>query len=436
MSFDLKISWLEDSQSIVLKISKDRLTTAGQHGEAIILDSTDDKRYLLKLFNKVIDVEKNIIPFVDVDLEASPEEMKERLQLWRAINEFSASSIAMDLELNVPESFIITSREISKNTLDFSDVLQLPEDEIILDEELGAPETSEEFYLLSLRDNYVIDTSDAFESLLALHSESSDPTTVIGILTEYIPNSKTIEQYLEEELAFEETIKKISSLDSAYKLIPFDTWLNDPDRNQGNYLIQLDDDGETPIALWGIDYEMWSFSYDDILRIGDEEDITHGRSYLTAIIHKSTDFFDKRVLESFFKISCMRDEHIEVLSYAPKILCQYIEYHIKNHNIGADERFKLVQIEENIRDFLYESIPKIDKLSIRLINQIGLPKEMRELEDDILNIDEEEFFRQDFYTGLREDDEDWVDEEYEDEDNDDDDDDDDNDDNNDDDDEE
>jgi hypothetical protein len=334
--------------------------------------------------------------------------MKDRLQLWRVINEYTASNVGQDLELTVPEALLITSSKISNFSLEYSDILPLPSDEIVLDDDLGAPETAEEFYLLSMRENYRIDTSDGFESLLATFSESNDPTTVIGVLSRLIPNAKSIEQYLDEEPSFEKAIEKISSIDNAYKLIPFDTWLNDPDRNQGNYLIQFSDDGETPIDLWGIDYEMWSFS-DDLLLIGDEEDITHGRSYLTAIIHKSTNFFDKRILETFFKISCMRDEDIEVLSYAPVLICKFFEYQIKNGGIETDERFKLLQIEQNLRDFLFDSIPKIDKLSIRLINQIGLPVENRELEHDILNIDEEEFFRPDYYSDdvLREDDEEF-----------------------------
>ena len=411
MSFDLKISWPEESESLTLKLSKEKLEKAGQHGSAVILESKSSEKFLLKIFSKAIDTEKKEIPFVDVDLGASPEEMKDHLQLWRAINEYTASNLAQDLELNVPEAIIITSSVISNHPLEFTDELPLGEDEIILDDELGAPETAEELYLLSLRDNYVIETSKAFESILSSYSEVNDPSTVIGVLTKLIPNTKSIEQYLDETMSFEKSIEKIASIDNAYKLIPFDTWLNDPDRNQGNYLIQFADDGETAVDLWGIDYEMWSFSHDDLLKIGDEEDITHGRSYLTAIIHKTTDFFDKRLLETFFKISCMRDEDVEVLSYAPKLLCQFVEYHIKKGTLNTDERFKLLQIEQNIRDFLFESIPKIDKLSIRLINQVGLPKENRELEQDILNIDEEEFFRPDFYTGLREDDEDWDDEE-------------------------
>ena len=412
MSFDLKLTWPDENESLTLKLSNEKLQSAGQHGQSIILESKSNEKFLLKIFNRVIDSANKTIPFADIDLDAEPEEMKNRLQLWRAINEYTASNLAQDLELNVPESLLITSSKVSEFPLDFGDILPLPSDEIILDDELGAPETAEEFYLLSLRDNYTISTSDAFESVLEAHSEEKNATLVIGVLTKIIPNSKTIDQYLEAEIGFEKAVQKISSIDNAYKLIPFDTWLNDPDRNQGNYLVQLAEDGETPVDLWGIDYEMWSFSFDDVLKIGDEEDITHGRSYLTAIIHKTTDFFDKRILESFFKISSMRDDDIEIASYAPKVLSQYIEYHIKNDNLGADERFKILQIEENIRDFLFESIPKIDKLSIRLINQVGLPKDLRELEDDILNIDEEEFFRQDYYSGLREDDPDWDDKEY------------------------
>ena len=165
MSFDLKINWLDDSETLTLKLTETKLEKAGQHGNATILESQAGEKFLLKIFSKVKDTQKKEIPFEDVDLGASPDTMKERLQLWRAINVYTACNLAAVLDLNVPEAIIITSSKISDFPLDFADQLTIPEDDIILDDELGAPETAEEIYLLSLRENYTIQTSAKFESI-------------------------------------------------------------------------------------------------------------------------------------------------------------------------------------------------------------------------------------------------------------------------------
>ena len=215
MSFDLKINWIDDEESLTLHLTDEKLEKSGQHGSAIILESQSDEKFLLKIFSKVIDSHSKEIPFEDVDLGASPDTMKDRLQLWRAINEYTASNLAMDLELNVPEAILITSSKISEYPLDFADQLPLPEDDIILDEELGAPETAEEFYLLSMRDTYTIQTSEKFEALQASQSDRNDPTTDVAKITKLIPNSKSIEQFLDEEPSFEKAVEKISSIDNA-----------------------------------------------------------------------------------------------------------------------------------------------------------------------------------------------------------------------------
>jgi hypothetical protein len=347
----------------------------------------NQERWLLKIFGHIIDIELKEIPFLDVDLSADPEKMKDRLQFWRALNEYNASLLAYELDLNVPVCYLITSQKISDFEVEKNSIIPLDEDEIVLDEDFGAPETADEFYYLTGREKYFLETSENFETLLRNYSLSKDETTVIGVLTRMVPNVKTLQGYFDVE-EFTTVVEKVSSLDDAYSLIPFDVWLNDPDRNQGNYLIQFDKDNN-PVSLVGIDYEMWSFG-SDIWQ--DVDIITQGRSYLTAVVHKSTNFFDDRILETFFKISTLSDIDIEYLTFAPVIMCKFIEYHINQKNLNSDERFKLLQIEENNRDFLFETVPKIDKLSLRLIRQIGLPSANKELEEKILNIKEEEFY--------------------------------------------
>lgn len=386
MEFDLQLNWKDEKKSLSLTLTDEVMGEAGQHGAAVILESNEDK-WLLKVFNTIIDHEMKEIPFLDVDLSEDPDKMKSRLQFWRAINEYSASLLAYELELPVPVCYLVCSQKVSDFTLEEDTILPLGKDVLVLDEELGAPDTAEEFYFLSGREQYTIKTSEKFEKLLRDRSLDGDETTVIGVLTRLVPNSKTLQGYFDSE-EFETVVEKVSKLDDAFKLIPFDVFLNDPDRNQGNYLVEFGKGGEL-LGIHGIDYEMWSFS-DDIWM--DSDEITKGRSYLTAIIHRATSFFDERVLETFYRISTMSDIDIEYLTLSPSIILKLIEYHIKNDGLDADERYKIQLIEENNRDFLFENIPKIDKLGIRLIRQIGLPKKNKELETKILDIDEDEFY--------------------------------------------
>lgn len=394
MSFDLKIAWKqedkekeEDEQKILLQIADKQMNEQDKHRNLIILQSMNsDEKWLLNLFTQVIDTDTKEIPFLDVDLSTDPKSMKNRLQFWRTLNKYSASLLAYELSLPVPVCYIVTSRKISSFSLEKTRMIAFSNDEIVLDDELGAPETVEEFYFITGREKYLVETSDAFEKLLRQHSITDDETTVLGVLTKMVSQVKTLYEYIESE-RFDSVAEQLSSLDDLYSLIPFDVWLNDPDRHQGDYLVQFD--SNVPIGLIGINYEMWSFGT-DIQQ--EKENITYLRSYLTSIVNKYTNFFDNRILETFFKISTLSDIDIEYLTFAPLILCKFIEYHIQVKNLGPDERFKLLQIEENNRDYLYESVPKIDKLSLRLIKQIGLPPEHKELEDKINLIKEDEFY--------------------------------------------
>ena len=91
--------------------------------------------------------------------------MKDRLHLWRVLNEYVASTLAKKLELTVPEAILITSGQVSQLKLEPDQELPLPEDEIILDDE-HTPETAEEYYQLSSREHYIIETSEQFEEIL------------------------------------------------------------------------------------------------------------------------------------------------------------------------------------------------------------------------------------------------------------------------------
>ncbi|MHA2336362.1 MAG: hypothetical protein ACXACX_03625, partial [Candidatus Hodarchaeales archaeon] len=186
---------------------------------------------------------------------------------------------------------------------------------------------------------------------------------------------KNLDQYLDEN-EFETAIENIKSLDDGYKLLPLDVWLNDPDRNQGNYLIELKEDQEIR-GIYGLDYEMWSFGSDIWM---DQDTVTKGRSYLTAIIHNATHLFDDRVLETIFSISSLSDDELEELTLAPQIICKFFEYNIENDFLDNDERLKLLSIEENMWDFLAETRPRVETLTLRIIKQIGLPKPLKSLQ--------------------------------------------------------
>lgn len=377
MNFDLKITWYSLERKIQLILTDKTLDEQGQHGKATILEDEQGQQWLLKLFKKSIDVESHKINLLDVDIKANPEDMKDRLHLWRALNEFVASKLATELNLNVPEAILITSENIFDLNFKPDDELPLPEDEIILDED-HRPETAEEYYKLSLRENYKIESSKKFEEIIT--------DIGLGVLIKYIPNSMNLEKFMEFDPDFSKVIASVSKLDNGFNLLPFDVWLNDPDRNQGNYLIQLDNE-DKPKDVWGLDYEMWAMGNDIWM---DEDEITKGRSYLTAFIHKATNILDPRILETFFKISAISNKELKELTLAPQIICQYIEYHIQHQNLNPDERIKLLNIEQNIWDFLYETRPNLDQLIIRIIKQIGFPEKLSSLENKIVKFTNQE----------------------------------------------
>lgn len=384
MNSDLEIYWPKKKKKLVLKLLDEKLESHGQHGKATFLVDEMDNKYILKIFPNIIDVTNKEIFQLDVDIESEPEKMKDRLHLWRTINEYVASKIAKKLSLNVPDTIIICSSQISKHKL-ANQKLPLGKDVIVLNKDDDSYDTVEEVYKFSKRENYSLESSKKFEEFLGSFSETSDPTIILGTLHKFIPNSKSLDQYFGlSRDDFDKAFDNIRDLDNAYKLLPFDVWLNDPDRNQGNYLVVFTNNKKEakPKDIFGLDYEMWSFG-DDLWM--DNDEIARGRSYLTAVIHNQTNIFDSRILETIYRITNLTTNELRKFSFAPRILCQFLEFHIEKENIVADERIKLIQIEQNIFDFLFETHPKMDKLTRRILMQIGLPKELKDLEISLLN---------------------------------------------------
>ncbi|MHA1168830.1 MAG: hypothetical protein ACTSRU_13460 [Candidatus Hodarchaeales archaeon] len=377
MGYDLEIKW-SDSKVLKLNLTGKKLEAHGQHGQATLLADDAGEKWLLKPFTKVLDVQSAEIPVLDVDIEGDPEEMKHRLHLWRVLNEYVASRLAEILGLNVPKCILVTYGKVSNFKLEPSTELAIPEDHIILDED-EAYDTAEEVYEISKRENYTVKTSRSFNKLLAEMSGSDNPSLVIGALIKFIPDSVNLQTYLDTQEDFDKAISEISSISSGFKLLPFDVWLNDPDRNQGNYLIKMD--GDKTVDVYGLDYEMWSFG-DDLWM--DRDVIALGRSYLTAVIHRKTTIFDPRINETLFRIASLTKSQLTKLTRAPTLLCKFMEYHVKNTGLDPDERIKLLNVEQNLLDFLIETKPSLDKITLRIIRQIGLPENLKELEKAIL----------------------------------------------------
>ncbi len=373
LNWDLIIYENSNKREIVnrFRITDEKMRIEGQHGHSIILKDEKGQSWLLKIFKNIIDFELKEVFNLDVDINDTPEKSRDRMHLWRIMNELVASRFAQRLKLNVPEVFIVCSQKISDYKLEQETLLKLG-DVIIIDAEEGAPETAEEYYGIKSRAPYIQDTSEKFENLLKMMSREKDPSTIIALLIKRIPNSINLDQYIDSfDEDHERAFNIIRYLNDGYCLIPFDIWLNDPDRNAGNYLVELNEKNEAK-KVWGIDYEMWSLGSDQI-----EDEIAMGRSYLAAIIHSVTNIFDERILKTLYRIRSLSDDEIISFTRAPQILCKYFEYHISENNIDPEERIILRQIEANLEDFLLESRPRSDKLSEILLKQIGLPKDFK-----------------------------------------------------------
>lgn len=372
--WDLVIFETQEKKAVInrFRITKKTMTAAGQHGKAIILVDEQRKEWLLKTFSKIIDFEEEKISDLEVDIQDSPEESRHRMHLWRVLNELTASRLGQRLKLNVPNVIVVCSQNIADLALEKSSPLTLG-DVVILDEEDGGPDTANEFYDFSKRECHTLETSDNFEKLLASRSDKNDPSTILALLSEKVPNSMNLDEFLDTYKDLDAAFEHIRQIDDGYSLLPFDIWLNDPDRNAGNYLVQLNNKKEAT-HIWGIDYEMWALGSDIWM---EEDEITKGRSYLTAIIHPTANIFDERVLHTIHRIRSLEDEEVSEITVSPILLCKFFEYHITQKHIDAEERIVLKQVETNLEDFLSESRPRSDKLSDVLIRQVGLPKDYK-----------------------------------------------------------
>jgi len=372
VNWDLTIFDSTTKSNIVnqFRLTEQVMETAGQHGHAIILKDMYGGEWLLKIFSNIIDFELKEIQNLEVDIEESPEVNQERMHLWRILNELTASRLAQKLRLNVPKVIIITSQVVSDFNL--SPQTSLPLEDVVIFDDEGAPETADEYYQYSERDPYTLETSSQFEKILSEKSNDRTSSSPLALLIEKVPNSVNLDQYIDSiAKGIDEAFEEIQGLDDGYYLLPFDIWLNDPDRNVGNYLVTTNNEKKAT-QIWGIDYEMWALGSDIWM---EEDEITKGRSYLTAIIHNNTDIFDPRINQTVFRIRELSEEEIHWMARAPQLLCKYFEYHIFKNNLLPDERIHLKQVEINLEDFLIESRPRSDKLSNLLIKQIGLPKD-------------------------------------------------------------
>lgn len=350
-----------------LRLSEKIMTAAGQHGKATVLEDENGKEWLLKTFANIIDFELKEIQDLEVDLKESPEDSRGRMHLWRTFNELTASRLGHTLRLNVPEAIIVSSQQVADHPLEQASPLPLG-DVIILDEDEDA-ETAEEYYHFSERESYTLETSSKFESVLAEKSGRGDPSTVLALLLEKIPDTINLDEFLDSYKDLDEAFQTVREIDDGYTLLPFDVWLNDPDRNAGNYLVQFDE-AKRAQKIWGIDYEMWALGSDIWM---EEDEITKGRSYLTAIIHPKSNIFDPRVNQTVYRIRSLSDEALSAMTRTPQLACKFFEYHISKQSLEPDERIKLKQVETNLADFLTESRPRSDKLSDILVRQIGFP---------------------------------------------------------------
>ena len=167
-SWDLVIFETPEKKNVIgrFRITQKTMETAGQHGKAIILVDDQGKEWLLKTFSNIIDFDLEKISDLEVDIHDSPEESRDRMHLWRVLNELTASRLGDRLKLNVPKVIVVCSQKVADVALEESSPLTLG-DVVILDEEDGGPETADEFYDFSNRETYSLETSANFEQILA-----------------------------------------------------------------------------------------------------------------------------------------------------------------------------------------------------------------------------------------------------------------------------
>ncbi|MFX1514454.1 MAG: hypothetical protein ACFFCQ_17915 [Promethearchaeota archaeon] len=359
----------ENGTRISLQYTGEKLEWGGQHGQPLLFTDESGEKWILKPFGKAIDFEMATLNDSEISLERSPEENRNYQHFFRVANEIVASRVATHLSqnvpINVPEALVVTSKAVANLRIHSQHKIPLPGDVKILDPD-DELETFEDFYSLSQRFDFQQKSDDEFDELLIQKTGVEDPNLALGCLIKFIPNSVNLDQFMDEHSKDDAWIQLIHEIEEGYFLIPFDVWLNDPDRNVGNYLVQKLE-GEKKFSIFGIDYEMWAYGGDTI----DEDDITRGRSYLAAIIHRKTNLNDPRILRSVFNIRYLTEEKIINLSRLPIPFVKFVEFHIKNGNLNEDEREKILQTDQNLKDFLWETKPRLSVLEEKLKDQIG-----------------------------------------------------------------
>ncbi len=367
----LKITFPDGSKLNLTPIEEE--IKGGQHGSPLVFaEKTSGKKYLLKPFYQVIDSEFSQLNAMEVDLEWDAARSKDRCQFSRIANEIVAANLASILNLNVPRCFPIVSSKVAKHKIKTKKKLSLGSEVKVLDEG-GEAETYEEFFGFENRDTIKFDADKKFDELLLSRREGeypSDSSFVMGIISEFVPDSMDLARAM-DKASDDGTIdtwftKFRTNCENGYYLLPFDTWLNDPDRNNQNYLVHEE---KGKITVWGIDYEMWSFGAD----IPDEGP-TKGRSYLAAILHKTTNLEDPRILKTLLQIRMLDESAIERITRMPVPLIQFVEYHIAKGNLGAEEREKIRSTEQDLFECLWETKPMMSRLEEILESQIGPPE--------------------------------------------------------------
>ena len=347
--------------------------SGGQHGSPLVFqEKKSTRKFILKPFYSVIDPEFSQLNAIDVDLSWDAARSKDRCQFGRIANEIVASRLAnQHLGIRVPFSFPVVSSKVAKFKIKPKKRLPLDPKVKVLDE--SELETFEEYYHLQDREMIKVKPASDFDELLLSRcpdDNPSDASFVMGMISEYIPNSVDLASAMDkasDEGRLDEWIDDIRGYDNGYELLPYDTWLNDPDRNNQNYLVQEEETGKT---IWGIDYEMFSFGAD----VPDQDDSTKGRSYLAAILHKNTNLGDPRILKTLLKIRMLSKGTIEDIVRLPFPLLQYVEFHIAQGNLEPDEREKINTTEQELFDCLYETKPKMSRLEKIVENQLGSPQ--------------------------------------------------------------
>ncbi len=359
----------ENGTRISLQYTDEKLQRGGQHGKPLIFVDKNDEKWILKPFGKAIDHDTETLNDFPISLERSPEENRNYQHFFRVANELVASRVAarlsVNISLNVPEVLVVTSKAVANLKIHPNYKIPLPKDVLQLDPD-DELENFEEFYSISKRFASQQKSDDEFDEILVQETGVEHPSLALGCLIKLIPNSTNLDEFMDEYAKDDAWMQLIREIEEGYYLIPFDVWLNDPDRNVGNYIIQKLEE-EKIFTIYGIDYEMWGYGSDTI----DEDDITRGRSYLAAIIHRKTSLNDPRILRSVFNIRYLTEKEITDLTRLPLPFVKFVEYHIKKGNLNEDEREKILQTDINLKDFLWETKPRLSVLERKLQEQIG-----------------------------------------------------------------